>query len=188
MFIGALLSAVLGIAIFRDYSDDGTELIIVSKPINRTKIIVTKFVMFVTFSAGFASLSIFVDLGTFAFQSAQDNPSLVGSLILSTIISNFIFTLVFGFLAILISLFMNKVWTIILNIIIVTLLTIYSMVTLVVAKNPSQVASDHTSYVNTIKYINNGGSVDMAAALSPIDVNNLQNPLAFDNVTDQITK
>ncbi|GHU33447.1 hypothetical protein FACS1894166_08920 [Bacilli bacterium] len=109
MFVGALFSAVLAIAIFKEYADDGTELIIVSKPINRTKIIVTKFVMFIFFSMAFALSSILIALATFAFQQGKDNPNLVGSLILSVFVANFMFTIVFGFFAIVISLFLNKV-------------------------------------------------------------------------------
>jgi ABC-2 type transport system permease protein len=188
MLIGALFSAVLSIAIFKEYSDDGTELIIVSKPINRTKIIITKFIMFIVFSIAFALLSIFIGLATFAFQTGKDHPNLVGSLIFSMFISNLIFTLVFGFIAILVSLFLNKVWTILLNVIIVTCLTIYSTVTLVVAKTPAKVAGDNTNYVQTIKYITNQGQIQSAAALTPIDIDDLSNPLSFDNVDGQIAK
>jgi ABC-type transport system involved in multi-copper enzyme maturation permease subunit len=44
----ALICAAATVVIFRDPKDDGTELIIFSKPINRLKLIITKFLVLIT--------------------------------------------------------------------------------------------------------------------------------------------
>ncbi len=41
--MAALFTAVLAVNVFKDTNEEGTELIIMSKPISRFKIVVTKF-------------------------------------------------------------------------------------------------------------------------------------------------
>ncbi|GHU33443.1 hypothetical protein FACS1894166_08910 [Bacilli bacterium] len=67
------------------------------------------------------------------------------------------------------------------NVIVITLLTIYATVTTVTVKTPGELANKHSSYVSTIKYLTNQGTIQLGAALSPIDVDNESNPLAFND-------
>jgi ABC-2 type transport system permease protein len=107
MYAGALLSAILSIAIFRDYRDNGTELIMVSKPINRQKIIFAKLLIFIITSIGFALVSCIVCVFTLGFKEVNGYQTF--SLVISTFIANAIFCLIFGFIATVISLFLNKI-------------------------------------------------------------------------------
>jgi ABC-type transport system involved in multi-copper enzyme maturation permease subunit len=54
MYVGALFSAVSSIFIFKQYRDDGTELIISSKPLTRKVMIITKFVLYISFCLTFS--------------------------------------------------------------------------------------------------------------------------------------
>jgi ABC-2 type transport system permease protein len=107
MYAGALLSAVLSISIFRDYHDNGTELIVVSKPITKRKIIVTKLLIFILASAIFALISSLFCLFTLTFKEVSGYQAI--SLAISVFLSNLIFCIILGFIATVISLFLNKI-------------------------------------------------------------------------------
>jgi ABC-type transport system involved in multi-copper enzyme maturation permease subunit len=57
MYVGALLAAVFSISVFHDYIEDGTELIITSKPITRIKMTFAKFSVVVTLVTIFCLIS-----------------------------------------------------------------------------------------------------------------------------------
>jgi ABC-2 type transport system permease protein len=107
MYAGALLSAVLSISIFRDYHDNGTELIVVSKPITKRKIIFTKLLIFILTSIIFALISSLFCLFTLTFSQVTGYQ--VFSLIASVFLSNLIYCVIFGLIATVISLFLNKI-------------------------------------------------------------------------------
>jgi ABC-2 type transport system permease protein len=107
MYVGALLSAILSISIFRDYRDNGTELIVVSKPINRQKIVFSKLIIFIISSIGFALASCLICLFTLTFNEVSGYQAF--SLMSSVFIANAIFCLIFGFIATVVSLFLNKI-------------------------------------------------------------------------------
>jgi ABC-type transport system involved in multi-copper enzyme maturation permease subunit len=107
MYVGAIFSAIVSIAIFREYRDDGTELIISSKQITRTRIIIIKFAVLITFMIGYCVLLTTLPLMTFSFSSVTNYQ--IMSLIASIFLANFIFTIMFATIATFISIFMNKV-------------------------------------------------------------------------------
>jgi ABC-2 type transport system permease protein len=74
LIIISCFCSVLAVAIFRDPIDDGTELITISKPISRKKIMLSKFIVFVTFCMFLALMSSLIVAGGsfFPFNTTQD--------------------------------------------------------------------------------------------------------------------
>jgi ABC-2 type transport system permease protein len=107
LYVAVIFAAITSIAIFKDYRDDGTELILVSKPINRTKSTVAKFLLFFVFVFGFSLISLVNAPLTFIFSGVTD--AQVSSLTLSLLFTNFIVLVIFGMMATLVSLFANKI-------------------------------------------------------------------------------
>jgi ABC-type transport system involved in multi-copper enzyme maturation permease subunit len=62
-YIIALIGAIIALFIFRQPQDDGSELLVCSKPLYHTKIIASKFIVFVLtvsmFAAGSSLISCF---------------------------------------------------------------------------------------------------------------------------------
>jgi ABC-2 type transport system permease protein len=107
MYVMTIFGAIVSIAIFKEYRDDGTELILVTKPINRTKATVAKFVLFFVFAFSFSLLSLINAPFTFIFKDVTAVQ--VSNLVVSMLFANFIILIIFGMLATLISLFANKI-------------------------------------------------------------------------------
>jgi ABC-2 type transport system permease protein len=102
-----IFGAIMSIAIFKEYRDDGTELILVTKPINRTKATVAKFILFFSFAFIFSLISLINAPITLIFKDVTADQA--SSLALSMMFSNFMVLVIFGMLATLISLFANKI-------------------------------------------------------------------------------
>ena len=74
-YINAIFSALIVVFIFKTPQDDGSELIISAKPLSRNKVILIKFLIFITYSIFFSIVSaVFV---CFSFLSPNVNPSVV---------------------------------------------------------------------------------------------------------------
>jgi ABC-2 type transport system permease protein len=107
LYVAAIFGAIVSIAIFKDYRDDGTELILVTKPISRVKATVAKFVLFFAFTFGFTLITLINAPLTFVFKDVTT--SQVNSLVTSMLFANFMILVIYGMLATLISLFANKI-------------------------------------------------------------------------------
>jgi ABC-2 type transport system permease protein len=105
--VASIFGAIISIAIFKEYRDDGTELILVTKPINRIKATIAKFTLFFFFTFGFALISLINAPITFIFKDVTVDQ--VNSLVFSMMFANFIVLVIYGMLATLISLFANKI-------------------------------------------------------------------------------
>jgi ABC-type transport system involved in multi-copper enzyme maturation permease subunit len=186
MYVGALFSAILAIAIFKDYRDNGAELIVVSKPISRYKIILTKFLVYMFVSLIFVLFLALISLSTFSFGSVSGKD--VGSLVFSIIISNLVFIIAFGFLSTIVSIFFSKVWTILANILVVIVLNIYSTITVIVVKSPGDIANNEGSVIITSQYLSKNGEVKSMGALTPQfkqDEHGFSLDASFDNEVEQ---
>ena len=152
-YIIALIGAIIALFIFRQPQDDGSELLVCSKPLNHTKIIASKFIVFVLTVSMFAAGSSLISC--FGFCLSNVNYWTVLSLIVSLFVVNFIFTLLYGSIAIIISIYHGKIGIITGNIIIALLASIYSTVATVALKEPSTVITDSKTETST-----NGSFVD----------------------------
>ena len=152
-YIIALIGAIIALFIFRQPQDDGSELLVCSKPLNHTKIIISKFIAFVLTVAIFAFGSSLICC--FAFCIYNVNYWTVLSLIISLFAVNFIFTLLYGGIAIIISINHGKIAMIAGNIVVALLASIYSTVATVALKEPSTVITDSKTEAST-----NGSYID----------------------------
>ena len=152
-YIIALIGAIIALFIFRQPQDDGSELLVCSKPLNHTKIIASKFIVFVLTVSMFAAGSSLISC--FGFCLSNVNYWAVLSLIVSLFAVNFVFTLLYGGIAIIISIYHGKIGIIAGNIVIALLASIYSTVATVALKEPSTVITDSKTETST-----NGSFVD----------------------------
>ena len=152
-YIIALIGAIIALFIFRQPQDDGSELLVCSKPLYHTKIIASKFIVFVLTVSMFAAGSSLISC--FGFCLSNVNYWAVLSLIVSLFAVNFVFTLLYGSIAIIISIYHGKIGIIVGNVVIALLASIYSTVATVALKEPSAVITDSKTEIST-----NGSFVD----------------------------
>ncbi|MCQ2957178.1 MAG: ABC-2 transporter permease [Mycoplasmoidaceae bacterium] len=138
--VAGLFTAVLAIGIFKDTNEEGTELIVISKPISRFKIVMSKFVVFAVFCLLVNISTVIITMFT-AFLPRTEPQFYVG-LLISMFIGNAITFAIFGSISILLTLNFAKVGIIITNVIISLLFLIYQALTLFVFSTPLKVLSD----------------------------------------------
>jgi ABC-2 type transport system permease protein len=107
IYIGALLSATFAISIFSEYIENGTELIIMSKPLTRLQITLCKFLVLVTTVIFYTLFNSSVVLLVYYFTDCTTYECL--NLLCSLLMSTFTFLLLFGSFAVLCSMYVGKV-------------------------------------------------------------------------------
>lgn len=171
MYISALFSAIASIFIFKQYRDDGTELIIASKPLTRTTMIITKFVLYISFCLAFGLMASMLGWITLIFNQISAYQAF--SLFISIFLANAIICLILGFVSVFVSLFLNRVWTILINIAVVILCAIYSIVNMLVTTTAASYLANHEHPIVTTSYANEKGEIKNAAFMTPkIDIDN----------------
>ncbi|XQP54890.1 MAG: ABC transporter permease [Mycoplasmoidaceae bacterium] len=133
--VASLFTAVLAINVFKDTNEEGTELIIISKPISRFKVVSTKFLLF-----GFFCLLInltTVLLSVFTIFLPRTEPQFYFGLLVSMFIGNAITFAIFGSISILLTVKFAKVGVIVTNVIISLVFLIYQTLTLFVFSTPA---------------------------------------------------
>lgn len=147
--IASLFTAVLAINVFKDSNEEGTELIIISKPISRFKIVATKFVLFGIFCL-MINLSTVILSAFTIFLPRTESQFYVG-LLVSMFIGNAVTFAIFGSISILLTVNFAKIGVIITNIIISLLFLIYQTLTLFVFSTPAKIMDDN--YMSASSYI-----------------------------------
>jgi ABC-type transport system involved in multi-copper enzyme maturation permease subunit len=107
MYIGAIFASLLAIAIFKDFRDNGTELIIVTKQLTRIRVVSIKFIVYILCCIIFGVFTALFTLFVLTFNSVTVDQAI--SLFLSVIIATTLFSLLFGFFACLVSIYLNKI-------------------------------------------------------------------------------
>ncbi|XQP55783.1 MAG: ABC transporter permease [Mycoplasmoidaceae bacterium] len=134
--VASLFTAILAINIFKDSNEEGTELIIISKPISRTKIVLTKFFVFGAYCLLINLTTVL--LSAFTIFLPKTEPYFYGGLLISMFIGNLVTFAVFGSISILLTVKFAKMGVIITNIIISLIFLIYQALTLFVFSTPAQ--------------------------------------------------
>lgn len=134
--VASLFTAILAINIFKDSNEEGTELIIISKPISRTKIVLTKFFVFGAYCLLINLTTVL--LSAFTIFLPKTEPYFYGGLLISMFIGNLVTFAVFGSISILLTVKFAKMGVIITNIIISLICLIYQALTLFVFATPMQ--------------------------------------------------
>lgn len=147
--IASLFTAVLAINVFKDTNDDGTELIIISKPISRFKIVMTKFLLFGLFCLMINITAVI--MAAFTAFLPRTEPQYYVGLLVSMFIGNLVTFAVFGSLSILLTVKFVKVGVIVTNILISLVFMIYQTLTLFVFSTPAKVLDDY--HIGATTYI-----------------------------------
>lgn len=155
---GSIFSVILSLNIFKSGEEDGTELLIVSKPISRTQIVVSKFIILVSWLFIY---SIFIFLTSFLVElflkerlvtKARESGKELGTydiflFSISVFLGNFIVLLLTSSLIVLLSSFFGKVATLLIGTLIPTIVPIVSLVLEGIAPvKPPSVSSSSFSY------------------------------------------
>ncbi|MCQ3907600.1 MAG: hypothetical protein MJ219_02415 [Mycoplasmoidaceae bacterium] len=147
--VASIFTAVLAINIFRDTRDEGTELIVISKPISRLKIVLTKFFVF-----GFVCLLVNISsviLTSFTILLPETEIKYYAGLLISMFIGNAITFAVFGAISILFSVKFARIGVIITNIVISLVFLIYQVLAAFLFSTPLKALKDRD--INAYNYI-----------------------------------
>lgn len=170
LYITAIFSALIAVYVFKIFSDDGTELLINSKPISRNKTVIVKFLVFILvslFFAFFSSLAVF-----FVFLLPNIVYTTVFHLWLAIIVGNIICMLFFGSISVAFCLWFNKIVVIVINVVLCVLMVIYSTVILSVAPDPASKLSSNQHLTSiSCNYVNRNNQVVYTNALMPLSIN-----------------
>lgn len=152
LFGMAVVSCFIAVEIFRTSIDDGTELLVVSKPLSRREIVFVKLTVFIV-SILIVSL-ISAAIGTTSFISTNsylyDNINIVIGLFLGS----FIVGIIFGSLATIISIFAKKVIAMLLTIAIAFALMVWSLLSSFVIDNPVNILTKNSESIAPVSVVN----------------------------------
>ena len=151
-YLIALFAAMTAVIIFRMPRDDGSELLICSKPIHHYKLITAKFIVFIIACLCYGIISGL--FGCFAF-CLPTNYWTVLSLMISLFATNFIFSSLYGGIAILVSIKHGKLWMIVLNMVIVLMTNIIFLAGAIGLKDPATTIADTKTTTSTsVSFVN----------------------------------
>lgn len=134
IIILAIFCASVVVVIYKDPIDDGSELLILSKPLSRASIINTKTLAYFIIVTIFTIIS-FIFL-TFAFLTPTFNGKFYWSFVLSITVATLLISFVFGGISILLSLKFNKIFTIMISLFVVIILCIIQLISFILASPP----------------------------------------------------
>ena len=134
MFCMAMIASFTAIEIFRTSIDDGTELLTVSKPISRIEIVFVKICVYMLYIVSIGLISTLFSLFIFTTNIGEpaENGLIVGGVFLGTVIIG----VIFGSLAILLSIYLKKTIALLTTISISFLLMIYSVFLSFIVQSP----------------------------------------------------
>ena len=166
LYLHLAISPLLVTYIFKTSQEDGSELIISSKPISRFKIIFAKFLCFFIIALILSILS--ATILCFGFLVPESNYHLVISLIISVFFLNLIALMVFGGLLILLSLKLGKVGLIAISVVSAIFFNIINITVVVATRTMDDVANkDVTLDLTSSNVISINNNVKQTKYFSP---------------------
>ncbi len=157
-YISAIFSSLLILAIYKDFRDDGTELLIVSKPISREKMLLIKAAVYLSFCLIMSTAAMLLGLFVYCFDVPSSQQSgLIGSIFFVTLI----FLVIFGAITMIVSIYFNKIWVILFSILLCAFSNIYYVVIKYanIVKTPTDAYLDKgDTQITTVNYLNADGS------------------------------
>ncbi len=147
MIFAAADAAVIAIQLFRTNIDDGTEILIISKPITRGEILVSKFFIFIASIVLIALIAGLVSLFSLVnpLSTTNNGVSIFGGVIVSTLI----ISLLFGSIAIICSIYIKKLGTILISVGLAFILMIISALVSFTSKTPMAYMKDDSLAIST---------------------------------------
>jgi ABC-type transport system involved in multi-copper enzyme maturation permease subunit len=145
----SIVASIVVVVIFREGRDDGTELIIMSKPINHWKIVSAKFVCFLVTAFMIIILAMILALGMFFFGQYDlvknpngITPSNVFEIEMGILLATLIIFLFFGSIGILISTVAGKISIMVTTIGIAIVFNLLYTIMPIIAKTPESYVRD----------------------------------------------
>ena len=148
IFMIVILFAVLSVStiaiqLFRAGIDDGSEIIIIAKPISRSSIVWGKLFVFLTLSLAISGIASF--LCCFTIWTEYGGKVIGDSVTLGAFVGTLVIYLIFGSIAVMLSLVVKKLGTILITIGLFCVLIVYGMVASFTINTPAKQLVDDQS-------------------------------------------
>lgn len=140
MFSVILFSSFLAIEIFRTPIDDGTELLIVSKPITRNKIVGIKLLIFLIYIFSISIVTSLLASFSFATKLGTTNDNLL--VVFGSGVATLVIGMIFGSVTTLFTLYFKKIVSLLLTLCIGFFLMTYSSLSSYIIKSPIKIMSE----------------------------------------------
>lgn len=150
LLVGAAIS-IIAVEIFRTPIDDGTEILIVSKPISRKEIIITKLTIFLVYILLLSLTGAIITSFTFLNKNSSINHGKI--LVLGLFLGTFINGLIFGSIATILSIYFKKIISMMISVGICFALLIITFLGSFTIKTPITILKDRNYTVAPITVI-----------------------------------
>lgn len=141
LLFAVLSVATIAIQLFRAGIDDGSEIIIIAKPISRSSIVWGKLTVFLGLSLLISGIACFLSI--FTLWTPYGGKVIGDSLILGSFLGTMVIYLLFGSIAIMLSLIVKKLGTILITVGLFCVLIVYGMVATFTITTPSKKLTDN---------------------------------------------
>lgn len=185
----SLFSAIIVINIFKDINEEGTELIIASKPLTKMQITIAKFLLFVTVAILISLSALIISLFTIFLPCMEKQ--FFWNLVTSMFIGNMVAFCFFGSISILLSTKFVKIGIIIINALFCLIAFIFQCLTYFVFSTPSialtRASMSAPSYVVTNRDLQTGQYTEdevVKFQISVSDDGQINYPTNIDNWQD----
>lgn len=166
IYFCAIITSLFAITIFKESWENGSDLIISSKPLKRDKLILIKYYAFSTY-IGIISLVAALLSFTLLFTNSF-SASTMFSIFFSILISNVLIFFLVGMIALLVAIWTTKVWSILITISFTFFITFYNLISIIIFP-PTIVNLERNGYYvyNTNNFEYNDGEEKYVASLIP---------------------
>lgn len=173
IYIISIYSALITIFLFKTPQEDGTDLLVNSKPIIRTKIVFAKFICFVSCITTLSTLGAIV--GSLCYLAPYNNNANTTDLILSLFLTTLVLSLVFSGISMLVAIKFNKVLIFFTNIFIVVFGIVYStIITSIQQSAAALISKDHSVNPSPFTYYDKKGIPVGAQSITSTDGEDLE--------------
>lgn len=153
MLLVAAVISVIAVEIFRTPIDDGTELLIVSKPISRKEIVFTKLLIFLIYVISISIVGAIIAAFTFLNRSSsrEDSTTLLLGVLLGTVVNG----LLFGSITTILSIYFKKIISMVISVGISFALLIITFLGSFTIKSPVQILQDRGYTISPLTILDN---------------------------------
>lgn len=153
MLLVAAVISVIAVEIFRTPIDDGTELLIVSKPISRKEIVFTKLLIFLIYVILISIVGAIIATFTFLNRSSsrEDSTTLLLGVLLGTVVNG----LLFGSITTILSIYFKKIISMVISVGISFALLIMTFLGSFTIKSPVQILQDRGYTISPLTILDN---------------------------------
>ena len=153
MLLVAAVISVIAVEIFRTPIDDGTELLIVSKPISRKEIVFTKLLIFLIYVISISIVGAIIAAFTFLNRSSsrEDSTTLLLGVLLGTVVNG----LLFGSITTILSIYFKKIISMVISVGVSFALLIMTFLGSFTIKSPVQILQDRGYTISPLTILDN---------------------------------